>query len=72
MWIDSAKLASPSSLVVFPGTPVSAVFSEFALSLSSSSSSVDGAGVRGVGTCCPSICPTCPAVHTSSSKMSHR
>ncbi len=70
--MDSAKLASPSSSVVFPGVPVSAVPSEFSLSLSPSSSSVDGAGVLGLGVGSPSISLTCPAVRTLSSKMSHR
>jgi len=72
MWIDSARLASLSSSVVFPGAPDSIVFLEPSLPLSSSSSSVDGAGVLGVGVGCLSIGPTCPAVHTSSSNMSHR
>ncbi len=46
MWIDSARLASLSSSVVFPGAPDSTVLLEF--SLPSSSSSVEGAGVLGV------------------------
>ncbi len=67
IWIDSARLASPSSSVVFPGAPDSMV--GFVCSLpASSSSSVDGVGVLGGS----SSGPTCPAVHTSSSKMSHR
>src|SRR6266702_2124778 len=70
MWIDSAKLASPSSSVVFPSTPDSIVLSDH--SLPSSSSSVDGAGVLGARGGCPSIGPTCPAVCTLSSKMSQR
>jgi len=69
--MDSAKLASPSSSVVFPGAPVSAVPSEFSLSLPPSLLSVDGAGVLGLGVGSPSISPTCPAVRTLSSKMSH-
>src|SRR6266702_4126075 len=66
--MDSASSASRSSSVVFPGAPDSMVLSE--RSLPSSSSSVDGAGVLGVGGGCPSMGPTCPAVFTSSSKMS--
>src|SRR6266702_1143002 len=68
IWIDSANLANLSSLVVFPGAPDSMVLLE--RSLPSSSSSVDGAGVLGVRGGCPSIGPTCPAVCTSSSKIS--
>ena len=65
IWIDSASSASPSSSVVFPGAPDATV--GFECLLPSSSSSVDGVGALGG----PSIGPTCPAVRTSSSKMSH-
>ena len=68
--MDSASLAKCSSSVVFPGIPDSTVFSELSLPLSSLSS-VDGAGVLGVGIGCPSIGSTCPAVCTLSSNMSH-
>ncbi len=67
--MDSARSASCSSSVVFPGTPDSTVLSEF--SLPSSSSSVEGAGVLGVRVGCLSIGPTCPAVWTLSSNISH-
>jgi len=72
--MDSARLARPSSSVVFPGYPDSMVSSEGSLPHSSSSSrlSVEGAGVLGVGGICPSIAPTFPDVCTSSSNMSQQ
>ena len=71
MWMDSARLARPSSSVVFPGCPDSIVSSDRSLPCSSSSSrlSVDGAGVLGARGTCPSIAPTFPDVCTSSSNM---
>ncbi len=57
MWMDSAKSASLSSSVVFPGASDSIVPSEPSLSLSPSLLSVEGAGVYGAWGSCPSICP---------------
>ncbi len=68
IWIDSARLANPSSSVVFLGAPDSTVLLE--RSLPSSSSSVDGVGFLGAQGGCPSIGPTCPAICTLSSKIS--
>ncbi len=69
--MDSARLASPSSSVVFPGCPDSMVSSNCSLPCSSQLS-VEGAGVLGVGGSCPSIAPTFLDVCTSSSNMSQR
>src|SRR6266702_3644872 len=71
IWMDSAKLARPSSSVVFLGCPDSIVFSDCSLPWSSSSSrlSVDGAGVLGVKRGCPSIAPMFPDVCISSSNI---
>src|SRR6266702_3461062 len=73
MWIDSASSTSQSSLVVFPAAPVSSV-PLVLLSASSSSPSlaVEGARVLGCAIGCLSMGPTCPAVCTSSSNISHQ
>ena len=73
MWMDSARSASHSSSVVFPGAPDLIVSSE--PSSLSSLLLVEGAGVHGArggstGDGCPSICPCVAVVCTSSSKIS--
>ncbi len=72
IWMDSARLARPSSSVVFPGCPDSIVPSEFSLPSPSSLLSVDGAGVLGAKGGCPSMAPTFPDVCTLSSNMLQR
>ncbi len=71
IWIDSARLARPSS-VVFPGCPDSIVSPDCSLSCSSSRLSVDGAGVLGAREGCLSIAPMFPNVCTLSSNISQR
>ena len=71
IWMDSARVARPSSSVVSPGCPDLTVLSDCSLPCSSQLS-VDGAGVLGTMGGCPSIAPMFPDVCTSSSNISQR